>query len=158
MHLALDVRVKVGLPLNAIGNLLDISSVSITSEDITNVSKLVSEMRKSIEVAYKRDNINDSLFVPLLLELAKSRQLYQNYGANTYQFTSLVKFPLHEIDFGWGKPTKVSVPNGLNCNWALLLSNQSGGLDAYVSLNEQEMSILERDSELLEFGSIVPSC
>ncbi|WMV29696.1 hypothetical protein MTR67_023081 [Solanum verrucosum] len=156
---AVDLRAQVGLPPNAIGNLLTICPTSITNnEESMTISKLVSEMRKSKELVYKRDNINDNMFVALLLELAKSKQEYHDNGPNAYQITSLVKFALHEIDFGWGKPTKVSIANGLNNKLAILMGNQSGGLDAFVTLTEHDMSVFERDTELLEFASIVPSC
>ncbi|CAN4121211.1 unnamed protein product [Withania somnifera] len=155
---AVDLRAQVGLPPNAIGNLLTIYPTSITNEERMTISKLVSEMRKSKDLVHKRDNVNDNMFVALLLELAKSKQEYHEGSPNAYQITSLVKFELHEIDFGWGKPTKVSIANGLNNKLAILMGNQSGGLDAFVTLSEQDMSVFERDPELLEFASLVPSC
>lgn len=155
---AVDLRAQIGLPPNAIGNLLTICPTSIITEQSMTISKLVSEMRKSKELAYNKDNINDNIFVALLLELANSKQEYHDNGPNAYQITSLVKFALDEIDFGWGKPTKVSIANGLNNKLAILMGNQSGGLDAFVTLSEQDMSAFERDPELLEFASLVPSC
>ncbi|TMX03975.1 hypothetical protein EJD97_012676 [Solanum chilense] len=157
---AVDLRAQVGLPPNAIGNLLTICPTSIitNNEESMTISKLVSEMRKSKELVYKRDNVNDNMFVALLLELAKSKQEYHDNGPNAYQITSLVKFALHEIDFGWGKPTKVSIANGLNNKLAILMGNQTGGIDAYVTLTEQDMSVFQYDTELLEFASLVPSC
>ncbi|XP_060174386.1 acyltransferase Pun1-like [Lycium barbarum] len=155
---AVDLRAQIGLPPNAIGNLLTICPTSITNEENMTISKSVSQMRKSKELAYNRDNVNDNMFVALLLQLAKSKQEYHDNGPNAYQITSLVKFALHDIDFGWGKPTKVSIANGLNNKLAILMGNQSGGLDAFVTLSEQDMSVFERDPELLEFASLVPSC
>lgn len=157
---AVDLRAQVGLPPNAIGNLLTICPTSIitNNEESMTISKLVSEMRKSKELVYKRDNVNDNMFVALLLELAKSKREYHDNGPNAYQITSLVKFALHEIDFGWGKPTKVSIANGLNSKLAILMGNQTGGIDAFVTLTEQDMSVLQYDTELLEFASLVPSC
>ncbi|MCD9559070.1 hypothetical protein HAX54_016800 [Datura stramonium] len=69
----------------------------------------------------------------------------------------LVKFPLHEIDFGWGKPIKVSLANGPFGKIIYLMGNQDGGLDVFVMLSQQDMSVLERDTQLLEFAYLVPS-
>ncbi|WMV57414.1 hypothetical protein MTR67_050799 [Solanum verrucosum] len=37
------------------------------------------------------------------------------------------------------------------------MGNQGGGVDAFVMLSEQDMFVLERDTQLLEFVYLVPT-
>nr|XP_009783370.1 PREDICTED: vinorine synthase-like [Nicotiana sylvestris] len=70
-------------------------------------------------------------------------------------FSSISKFPIYDIDFGWGKPEKVSlVSNGPVKNMFLLMDNKSrDGMEVVTYMKEQDMSALEKDEELLEFAS-----
>lgn len=69
--------------------------------------------------------------------------------------TSWCKFPLYEVDFGWGKPIWVAPPKSLapgNC--IVLWDNRGGdGIEAWVTLREQVMADFERDMELLSYAS-----
>ncbi|KAH0779788.1 hypothetical protein KY290_006215 [Solanum tuberosum] len=67
---------------------------------------------------------------------------------------SLIDFPLYKVDFGWGRPIRVSMGTGPFNKWFYLLDNQSGGgVEAIVMMDEQHLAIFERDPELLEFAS-----
>ncbi|KAL7207297.1 hypothetical protein ACSBR1_029289 [Camellia fascicularis] len=79
-----------------------------------------------------------------------------------FGFTSWCKLGFYEADFGWGKPLWVS---GVGClggsvflNLIILMETRSGDeIEAWVTLDEQEMAILEHDTELLTFASLDPS-
>ncbi|CAN4104519.1 unnamed protein product [Withania somnifera] len=154
----IDLRDQLNLPPNVVGNLLTIFPTSIYNEEDMKFSTIVSEMRKGKDQAYKRDNVKQNVWVEEILESASAKEeMYHGSGCDTYLFSSLVKFPLHEIDFGWGKPIKVSLANGPFGKIIYLMSNQAGGLDVFVMLSQQDMSVLEHDTQLLEFAYLVPT-
>ncbi|MCD7449656.1 hypothetical protein HAX54_001083 [Datura stramonium] len=154
----IDLRHQFNLAPNVVGNLLTIFPTSIYKEENMKLSTIVGEMRKGKDQAYKRDNLKENVWVEEILESASAKEeMYHNSGCDTFLFSSLVKFPLHEIDFGWGKPIKVSLANGPFGKIIYLMGNQDGGLDVFVMLSQQDMSVLERDTQLLEFAYLVPS-
>ncbi|KAL3846078.1 hypothetical protein ACJIZ3_003481 [Penstemon smallii] len=79
--------------------------------------------------------------------------------------SSLCNSGLHELDFGWGKPIWASVGNAdadnpilSGSNLMLLIDTRSGkGIEAWVTLPEEVMTVLEKDPELLAFASVNPS-
>ncbi|KAG6687775.1 hypothetical protein I3843_11G088900 [Carya illinoinensis] len=74
-----------------------------------------------------------------------------------YKCSSWCKFPLFETDFGWGKPAWMTSVNKLVSNTISLMDTSSGGVEALVTLDEEEMTLFERHEELLEFASVNPS-
>ncbi|KAL4367040.1 hypothetical protein GQ457_05G010640 [Hibiscus cannabinus] len=75
---------------------------------------------------------------------------------NTYTCTNLCGYPFHEVDFGWGKPTWVTSPSDFK-NRIVLLDSKWGGIEAWVTLDHQQMHIFERDNELLAVASLNPN-
>nr|XP_016435970.1 PREDICTED: uncharacterized protein LOC107762156 [Nicotiana tabacum] len=70
----------------------------------------------------------------------------------------LIALPLYKTDFGWGRPARVSMATGHFSKLFFLMDNQSeGGVEAIVMLDEQDMSIFDRDPELLEFAIPAPN-
>ena len=72
-------------------------------------------------------------------------------------FTSWCKFPLNEVDFGWGKPCWVS-----RCATPLemvsLQDTECGdGVEAWVSLKEHDMLQFQSDANLTTFTSCGPA-
>ncbi|KAL4588550.1 hypothetical protein LXL04_001442 [Taraxacum kok-saghyz] len=68
-------------------------------------------------------------------------------------FTSWCRFPLYEVDFGWGKPYWVSEAGG-SVQMAVLMDDKNGeGIEAWVSLNEKDMCVFEQDQAILAFTS-----
>ncbi|KAI9107963.1 hypothetical protein K1719_020836 [Acacia pycnantha] len=71
-----------------------------------------------------------------------------------FGFTSLCRFPIYEVDFGWGNPTWVGPPTWKFKNVvALKDTKSSGGIEAYVSLTEGNMAKFQQDEQLLEHVS-----
>jgi shikimate O-hydroxycinnamoyltransferase len=85
-------------------------------------------------------------------------------GMNYIAFTSWCNFGLYDIDFGWGKPIWVSLvgssgnSEAVFSNLVLLMDTRSGdGIEAWVSLDKEDMVVLGQDKELLAFASMDPS-
>ncbi|XP_021802234.1 salutaridinol 7-O-acetyltransferase-like [Prunus avium] len=69
---------------------------------------------------------------------------------NFFICTSACTFGMYEIDFGWGKPIWVSIPGDILKNVATLIDTKEGdGVDAWVSLSEEDMALFERDRNFL---------
>ncbi|XP_031270317.1 LOW QUALITY PROTEIN: acylsugar acyltransferase 3-like [Pistacia vera] len=67
----------------------------------------------------------------------------------------LAKFLI--VDFGWGRPEWVTTTSNGMKNSILLLDTRDGlGIEAPVTLEEQDMAIFERDDELLSFATVNP--
>lgn len=75
---------------------------------------------------------------------------------STYTCTNLCGYPFHEMDFGWGKPIWVTSPSNFK-NMIVLLDSKWGGIEAWVTLDEVEMAMFERNNELLAVASLNPS-
>ncbi|KAI9125926.1 hypothetical protein K1719_003344 [Acacia pycnantha] len=73
-----------------------------------------------------------------------------------FSFTSLCRFPVNEVDFGWGNPT-LAVPTIWKVKNLISLKDtkSDGGIEAYVSLEEDDMAKFERDVELLAHVSTI---
>ncbi|XP_027344844.1 vinorine synthase [Abrus precatorius] len=68
----------------------------------------------------------------------------------SFNITSLCRFPLYDADFGWGKPTWVGSPALTFKNLLVFIDTKNGGgIEAYVSLNVEDMSKFQADEELL---------
>ncbi|EEF47530.1 3'-N-debenzoyl-2'-deoxytaxol N-benzoyltransferase, putative [Ricinus communis] len=66
-----------------------------------------------------------------------------------FAFTSLCKFPVYEIDFGWGKPVWVGSACLVFKNLALFFDTKEGnGIEAWINLKEEDMAKFELDEEL----------
>ncbi|CAI9099855.1 OLC1v1036737C1 [Oldenlandia corymbosa var. corymbosa] len=62
-------------------------------------------------------------------------------------FTSWCRFPLYEMDFGWGKPTAVGVAGQQNRNVVFLMDTNDGeGIEAWMAIPEDdELTLLPDD-------------
>ncbi|KAF3437641.1 hypothetical protein FNV43_RR20397 [Rhamnella rubrinervis] len=73
---------------------------------------------------------------------------------------SALDFGLYEIDFGRGKPIWVSLDSGSSLsNFIMLTRTRDGdGVEAWVILSEEDMTVFELDPELLSFASLSNLC
>ncbi|KAI8524912.1 hypothetical protein RHMOL_Rhmol13G0186300 [Rhododendron molle] len=80
---------------------------------------------------------------------------------NYYTCSSMCNGGIYEADFGWLKPTWVSlggIEDLQGMNMILLVDTRSGnGIEAWMNLSEEDMAEFERDPELLAFASLEPS-
>nr|CAD1820014.1 unnamed protein product [Ananas comosus var. bracteatus] len=65
----------------------------------------------------------------------------------------LLRLPVYEVDFGWGKPAWVGINRNVSRDGAVLLpapfhAMDGRGVEAWVSLSEDEMAEFEKDAEL----------
>ncbi|KAJ6414339.1 hypothetical protein OIU84_007036 [Salix udensis] len=81
-------------------------------------------------------------------------------GVDFLGFSSWCRLGFYDADFGWGKPVWISslaTSGSPTMNLVILADTRCDGVEAFVSLNEKEMAILEGNPELLRFASLNPS-
>ncbi|KAL6188159.1 hypothetical protein ACLB2K_039552 [Fragaria x ananassa] len=72
----------------------------------------------------------------------------------TISFSSYCRFPLYDNDFGWGRPTWVGSPALTFKNLVNFMdTREGGGIEAYISLEEEVMTKFVSDVDLLAYMS-----
>ncbi|KAL7244456.1 hypothetical protein ACSBR1_016661 [Camellia fascicularis] len=94
-------------------------------------------------------------FQKVTKSLKELGEVYSNERIDYFSCTSVCNGGIYEADFGWGRPVWVSLGGAedpLIMNLIFLMDIRSGGgIEAWVSLSEEEMDLFECDPELLEF-------
>ncbi|XWS20856.1 hypothetical protein CRYUN_Cryun30bG0004800 [Craigia yunnanensis] len=144
---------------NSTGNLLWIASAKTKIENKSDLPDLVGQVREAISrvdsdlITKLGNDEGKSLISETLREID---DLVSKDGLDHFGFSSWCKFGFYEADFGWGKPVWVSsfgMENSVYMNLIILVDTQFGdGIEAWVTLDEQDMAILERDEELLKLA------
>jgi len=148
-------------PENCFGNL--VWSFEAQTGDCSDIElhSLAGELRKGIEgftENYATKFQGDEAFSVVSKAYKEIDKLYTTEVMKFFCFSSWCRFPFYEADFGWGKPTWVSIGNMESKNVIVLMDTRDGsGIEAWVCLSEEDMALFERDSELLEFASLNPS-
>ncbi|CAN4094077.1 unnamed protein product [Withania somnifera] len=157
-------RAVPSLPENILGNLLWLSSAKNTTKHDMGLPDLVNQVRKSISriddhyVKMLRSDEGCNLMRKSLKEIGD----FCTKGANHYGFSSWCKFGFYDIDFGFGKPLWVSsISSRCSFFMNLIILMESSwcvdGIEAWVTLDEEEMNMLVGNQELLVFASIDPT-
>ncbi|KAF7833827.1 BAHD acyltransferase [Senna tora] len=121
---------------------------------------LVGKLRKGLE-EFSKDKVQmlegGNAFM-MVCEGLKEFELVYKEGIDFYMCTSWCGFGFYEADFGWGKPKWVSIPSlGLNNTFILMDTSDDKGIEAWVTLCEEDMALLETNHELREFATLNPT-
>ncbi|KAK7364615.1 hypothetical protein VNO80_13354 [Phaseolus coccineus] len=160
-----DMRKRMGEPFSkgAIGNLLWPALVVLEdvnkNTDIIDLVKIVKEGVEQLtkELFKKIENDPNFLWSDECAEL-----MLEGIAANkpiSLVFTSWANMGFKEMDFGGGKPlwlaqrggTKESIPN------TVILMETREGIEAWITMKETHLTILEHDVDFLRFALLNPS-
>ncbi|KAI3913874.1 hypothetical protein MKW92_051659 [Papaver armeniacum] len=149
----LRTRMNPPLPTNSFGNAvgLAIAQVSHNLDNVVDYAELVSKVKKAIE-QMDSDHVRALQRTDALSNMEKMKPKLEK-GTVMLHFTSRCRFPIYEAaDFGWGKPTWASLSKLPTKNLVMFMDTSSGdGVEAYVSLKNEDMVEFERHEELLAF-------
>ncbi|CAH8381668.1 unnamed protein product [Eruca vesicaria subsp. sativa] len=155
-----SIRGKLdSLPENTIGNMLSIMILKNQEGMLDEIQDVVNELRKTKEIFSlncKEMLRSSSRVLESLKEIGKA------YGRGNeidlWMSNSWCKLGMYEADFGWGKPVWVTGRGTSSFkNFMLLIDAKDGkGIEAWITLVEEHMSLFEQDEELLESASLNP--
>ncbi|KAK8655519.1 hypothetical protein V6N13_108094 [Hibiscus sabdariffa] len=160
-----NLRKRLNPPLhdNAVGYLVSYFTVESPENSEAELQGLVKRLRDGIgefsENYVKKLEGSDA--ISTIFEAAKEvGNLSGRDDIKFYNSLSWCRFGVYEADFGWGKPIWVSLASasGEAPGIFVLLDARDGGIEAWVSLNEEEMGTfqIQRNEELLTFASMDP--
>ncbi|PQM43088.1 BAHD acyltransferase [Prunus yedoensis var. nudiflora] len=118
------------------------------SEVDHDVQSLVAKMRKSFE---------ELKWVDVLQLCKELGELIGKVDVDNYCSTSLCRFPFYKANFGWGKPSWMSMPAGaveIKNIISLMDVRDGNGIQARLSLKAEDMAIVESNRELLTYASL----
>ncbi|KAI3445681.1 hypothetical protein Pfo_002346 [Paulownia fortunei] len=147
-----NLRTRTSLPLeNVSGNcILKQFFFPSTYEGVPEFHDLVSRLRNGIRavsdeyISKARNGDN------YLNEISKSFDLVIKGEMESCGFSSWCRFPVYEVDYGWGKPVWVCPTSCPEKNVTFLMSTKDGdGIEAWVNMLESSSELLEIQFKLL---------
>ncbi|KAL8110881.1 stemmadenine O-acetyltransferase-like [Apium graveolens] len=158
MLLPVNIRSRFDPPLSKhyFGNLFRLAVLmpSMQDEEKDDYGDLIEKAREAIRSV-------DTNYVEQLRKgedhLLYLKQMYEKFDLGemvTMAFTSLTRFGVYDVDFGWGNPAWVGSARLTFSNVVTFFDNKEGdGIEAWINLKTDEMAKFEADQELLSFVS-----
>ncbi|KAI8006401.1 Vinorine synthase [Camellia lanceoleosa] len=143
-------RLMPPLPKYSFGNVSGLlwAMLDNNKDEITDLPDLVCQLRKGIE---QSTNNNFTTKATYLMRAKKDEM-------DVYCHSSWCRFPLYEVDFGWGNPTYVvPVLMGAPIGIRLQDTRDGDGVEVWMTLKEEDMALFQGDQELLAYASPNPS-
>ncbi|KAK8575815.1 hypothetical protein V6N13_032869 [Hibiscus sabdariffa] len=159
-------RMRPQLPSYSIGNMfLPIFAKYNPAGQHIDQSELCVLLRQTAQSV--PNNSQDVLqgFKTITEQVSQIAEMVSKGNANFYVLSSWLNTYEPNEDFGWGKPSLISIPEvdsnipGL-INWFFLKNTGAGrhnGIEVWITLSDKEMGFLEHDPEFLAFASPTPS-
>ncbi|CAK9172568.1 unnamed protein product [Ilex paraguariensis] len=150
---AVNLRPKMNPPLpdHAFGNLWRVALALLLPPDgAGDYHDLVTQLRNAIR-KINSDYVKKLQTGDEYLEfLNRSTEQFSKGDVEFCNFSSWCRFPVYEVDYGWGKPVWVCTTTMPFKNVVILMSTRSGdGIEAWVNMVEDDMVMLEQDHKLL---------
>ncbi|XP_059644521.1 stemmadenine O-acetyltransferase-like [Cornus florida] len=153
---AVNLRERMVPPLSKhyFGNVWRVAISPSTIENEEEHHMLVDKLRNAIREV-DNDYIKKLVYGNGYMDFLKNAcQNFHQSEIMFCNFTSWCRFPVYEVDFGWGKPNWVCSPYRPFKNVVILMSTRDGyGIEAWVNMLKEDMDIFEHDPELLSFVS-----
>ncbi|KAL2483251.1 HXXXD-type acyl-transferase family protein [Forsythia ovata] len=99
-------------------------------------------------------NVNGDYLTKLQQDYTVKMDIKDEQQLVRFVFTSLCRFPIYEVDLGWGRPIWVASASYGMKNKVALFDTQSGNrIEAWINLKKEDMTKFEIDVELHAFLS-----
>lgn len=158
MSHAMNLRSRLALPVeeNSCGNMITIVMTALEVEnEALEVREIAGFVRNSIRnAASEIKKETDPEKIIQKIENA-SMELYEEIKKGDFViFSSWFRFPLYEIDFGWGRPSIVrALPGPGICIWLMDYKGDAGGIEAWVQLKEDDMARFQHETNIVAYTS-----
>ena len=113
------------------------------------VGLLMDSITKSKENLVSREDV----YPTLLRRKNEIHEAVERGEVDVFMFTSLCRFPIYQVDFGWGKPVWVSRVHAPYEATFLFDAEDGDGIEAWISFNKRDMPLFLRDTDILAFTS-----
>ncbi|XAR50296.1 Vinorine synthase [Bertholletia excelsa] len=149
---AVNLRPRMSPPLteSSIGNLWRVATAVSPLETPKTYHGLVTQLRtaiKKMDGEYVKSLMSGNAYLEYLRRMSEP---VARGEVEFCSFSSWCRFPAYQADFGWGTPAWVSTTTMPFKNVVILMNTRCGeGIEAWVSLLEEDMAVFERDSELI---------
>lgn len=163
-------RAAPNFPEQAIGNLIWIASALACTGTINKVENDEADLRALVEGVRKCVSRVDGEYVKKLRggdgwsKMQMCLKEIEELGRKNVHhlgFSSWCKLGFYDVDFGWGKPVWVGINDSSSTyfmNLAILIDSKCGdGIEAWVTMDAQEMDVLEHNQEFRALASLNPS-
>ncbi|KAG6640772.1 hypothetical protein CIPAW_09G026600 [Carya illinoinensis] len=169
---AVNIRrlTKPRLPDTSAGNIFLEASVDLDCHDSTTVmgiqlSYLATSLRESVRkvnsdyVSTLQGDQGFEVYCEFIKKRMTERQ--RQKCPDVYTFSSWLGLDINSFDFGWGNPFGLgswgrSVPH-VGISFSTRKRNVGSGVEAWVTLDEKLMAILDNDPEFLAFATLNPA-
>ncbi|CAJ1963581.1 unnamed protein product [Sphenostylis stenocarpa] len=155
-------RMEPAVADGALGNFVWPFVVTVEEEAHLDLHVMVKRMRESmrvfVETKAKRFK-EDGAFGVVMESLKERGEVLKKKNNNSvvYKCSSWCKFPVLEVDFGWGEAAWMCSVNKMVSNTVALMDTRDGGVEAFVTLDHQDMLFFEQDEQLLHYALHNPS-
>ncbi|KAL9286931.1 BAHD acyltransferase BIA1 [Arabidopsis thaliana] len=164
MWQAMDIRLRIPssvAPKDVIGNLQSGFSLKKDAESEFEIPEIVATFRKNkervnemIKESLQGNTIGQSLLSLMAETVSESTEI------DRYIMSSWCRKPFYEVDFGSGSPVWVGYASHTiydNMVGVVLIDLKEGdGVEAWISLPEEDMSVFVDDQELLAYAVLNP--
>ncbi|XP_076957872.1 akuammiline synthase 1-like [Bidens hawaiensis] len=138
------------LPRTTLGNLIVVIDFPTKNQSELAPQFTVGEMRKGKVAFQSIPNVDTAMEIAANMPPEVAQETSKRLD-ECYIYSSLYRFPTSDIDFGWGKPVKLTL-GGTIKNLVIFYAAPNGnGIEASVCLEKEDMEILQKDPELLAF-------
>ncbi|WRX12859.1 hypothetical protein QQP08_005346 [Theobroma cacao] len=146
---------------DSIGNVFWWASAhSNPAETGTELSELVDLMKQSIEAfddEYLSSVQGEQGFQAIAEYINQLEMLFSFEKPDIFAFTSWLNLGFYKADFGWGLPSSFALFGKVGPafrNLTVFIETKCGkGIEAWITLDEERMLVLEKDPEFLKFAS-----
>ncbi|XP_059658977.1 stemmadenine O-acetyltransferase-like [Cornus florida] len=139
-------QMKPPLPDHSFGNVWTYATALSTSKGKQDYHDLVSLLRgaiRKIDVDHVKKVQNGDWYMK---DLKRVKENLCKGDLEFCNFSSWCRFPMYEVDYGWGKPVWVCTTTMPFKNLVILMSTSCGeGIEAWVSMVEDDMAMFEHD-------------
>ncbi|KAL4637624.1 hypothetical protein ACB092_03G090400 [Castanea dentata] len=148
----LRTRMDPPLPRNSFGNISRIATVLLSSEERDGLVGKVRAAIRKIDNEYVKKLQDHAQHLNFLKE-ASGKVMKEDVVP--FNFSSWCRFPMYEVDFGWGNPMWIGLVSMPFKNVVIFIDTKSGdGIEVWVNLKEEDMAKFESDTGLLGYASI----